>query len=100
MAKTKNAAQAYTDVELTAICRQLSNQTKWNIISYIAAVRYATATVIICKLSLNQSAVSKALRSLVEIKLLSRTKVGSSVIYEINPDTWNRVADHFVKLAG
>ena len=79
------------DAELKAICQQLSSKTKWDIIIYLYCARYATVAVISRKLSLHHSTVSKALRTLTDVKLLSRWKVRSTYLYELNEETWFRI---------
>jgi predicted transcriptional regulator len=98
MSSVKATVEQLTEADMATICRQLANRKKWSIVTYIHSARFATATVIIKKLSLNQSTVSKALHSLTQSGLLTREKVGSSIIYQVNEKTWTCIADHFMKL--
>lgn len=81
--------------DVTTICRQLSNRKKWMILQYLQLAKFATATVLIKKLGISQSTTSKALASLCGAGLITRSKVGCSIIYELNDQTWILLSDTF-----
>lgn len=77
-------------INLSAICRQLSNPNKLALIQYVQLSRFATAAVIQRKLSYSQPTVSKYLNALTQCQLLTREKIGSSILYSVNLKTWKQ----------
>lgn len=98
MGKT-TSAQHPEPQDATEIFRLISNPKRWAIIQYLHLARFATATVIQRRCQIKQPTVSRHLRSLTEADLLTREKIGSSVIYEINPTTWKKLTNHLGELA-
>ena len=74
--------------ELTAICRHLSSKIKWDIILFLFCAKSATEADIMQNLSLPKPAASEALRSLVDVRLLSRYEWKSTDRYKLNQATW------------
>ncbi|RYY38741.1 MAG: ArsR family transcriptional regulator [Chitinophagaceae bacterium] len=66
-------------------CRQLSNPTKLAIVRYLAAARFATASVVHRNCGVSAPTASKYLRAMTEAGVLVRTKLGTCIVYELNP---------------
>lgn len=66
---------------------------------YLQSASFATATVIQRKCQIKQPTVSKYLRSLTDVNLLTKEKIGSTVIYQINPTAWKSLEDQISRLA-
>lgn len=97
MSKTTSAQ--HTESQYTpGIFRLISNPKRWTIIQYLYSARFATASVIQRKCQIKQPTVSRHLRSLTEADLLTREKIGTSVIYQINPETWKKLTNQLAEL--
>lgn len=81
-----------------AIFRLISNHRRWAIIQYLHSARFATANVIQRRCQLKQPTVSRHLRSLTEADLLTREKIGTSVIYQLNAMIWKKLTNQLEEL--
>lgn len=100
----KEKKRVVTDVEfdqLGRICHQLANPRKMEIVRYLHLARFATASVIVRKCGIKQPSVSRYLKALSnDVGLLSKERVGTSVIYQINKDVWHQVSVVIGKVSG
>lgn len=86
-------------LDLPAIFRQLASSKKWSVIQYLLSARFATATVIQQRCQIRQPTCSKILNSLAKAELISRVKLRSVIIYEINGTIWGEIKEQLPQLA-
>jgi len=93
MKKLKKPVVTELDFDLLGkVCKQLAHPRKLAAIQYIHSAKFATASVIQRKCCIKQPSVSRYLKTLTAVGLLTREKVGASVIYHINTVVWNQVS--------
>lgn len=81
------------------ICRSFCNQIDIKIVNYLHDVGFSMQCFIVRRLKLTQSSVSKHLKRLVMVKILTKEKIGRNTIYRINQSTFRKLAKQILDFA-
>ncbi len=90
MAYTKSLEFSPSEIELSEVAKALAHPARVCIVGILLEANTATCGQIVKRLPLSQSTVSQHLKELKDARIVNADARGSSVIYSLNNERWNR----------